>query len=128
MAEVQFPFEVLLNNNDEGLIEKPLRRVDDDDLTNDIKEFHRDQCLGNTVGVDTLIRGGLLAKDEEATTAKGILNEEEIAALDKERSTTIWQESKELKIILVRHFQQDISSKNGCLLKARRSRKVAASG
>ena len=91
MAEVQFPFEVLLNNNDEGLIEKPLRRVDDDDLIKNIKDFHRDQIndLDKSVDVDTLIRGGLLKKDEEATTVKRILNEKKIAALNKERSTII---------------------------------------
>ena len=106
MALTQYPFQVLLNNNDEGLIENPLLRVDDDDLISDIKDFHEDPRNGlrNTVDVDTLVRGGLLAKDEEATTAEGILNEGEIAALNKERSRTIWNESKELKTILVRRF------------------------
>ena len=103
MATVQPSFQRLLNNNDLGIIENPLRRIDEDDLKDDIKSFHADPeyDLANSVDIDVLVRGGLLARDEEATITERILDEREIAALRKEKSMTIWGESKELKVVLL---------------------------
>ena len=114
MATVQLPFQRLLENNDLGIIENPLRRIDEDDLIKDIRDFHRDGYLASRVDLDVLVRGGLLARDEEATITEAkvardegdeiterILNEMEVEAVHNEKSTSIWRESKELKLILL---------------------------
>lgn len=103
MATVQLPFQRLLQNNDLGIIENPLRRIDEDDLIADIRSFHAapKHSLADIVKVDVLIRGGLLAKDEEATITEEMIDEREIAALANEKSMTIWGGSKELKVILL---------------------------
>ena len=95
------PFEVLLSNNDLGIIENPLRRIDEDDLVKEVRDFHHDEEMNDVVDVDTLIRGGQLARDEEAFIADGDLSPVERIALQKEKTSTIWQESKELKVILL---------------------------
>ncbi|KAL8783576.1 MAG: hypothetical protein Q9195_009348 [Heterodermia aff. obscurata] len=97
------PFQTLLENNDAGRIENPLARLDEDDLIADIQDFHADPLnnLGDVVDVEVLIRGGLLAKDEEVAIAEKHINEREKAALEKEKYTTIWRESKELRVNLL---------------------------
>lgn len=97
------PFQKLLENNDAGRIENPLARLDEDDLIADIKDFHADPSNGlyALLEVETLIHGGLLAKDEEVAIAEEYINELEIAALEDEKCSTIWSESKELKVNLL---------------------------
>lgn len=97
------PFQTLLENNDAGRIENPLARLDEDDLVADIREWHADPSnpIGSVVEVETLIRGGLLAKDEEVAIAEKYISEREIAALEDEKCTTIWRESKELRVNLL---------------------------
>ena len=97
----ELPFHRLLRNNDLGIIENPLRRVHEDDLIADIRNFHHEYSLKDIVDVDVLIRGGLLARDEEATVTEGRLSDVEVSALEREKSTRIWDESKELKVILL---------------------------
>lgn len=97
----QLPFQQLLKNNELGIIENPLQRVDKDDLDNDIYDFHEHYKLGRVVDVDTLIHGAHLARDEDATSAEGILTEVEEQALAREKTTRFWEESKELKVILL---------------------------
>jgi hypothetical protein len=97
----QLPFQQLLENNELGIIENPLQRVPEDELDHDIDEFHANYRLGRVVDVETLIHGAHLARDEDATIAEGILTEPEERALDRERRTRFWEESKELKIILL---------------------------
>lgn len=107
MLAQQLPFQKLLNNNDLGIIENPLQRIDDDDLITDIKKFHAEPDpkrvlqLADVVDLDVLVRGGLLAKDEEAALTEEVLDGREFAALKTEKSMTIWRESKELKVILL---------------------------
>lgn len=109
----QLPFEKLLKNNDLGIIENPLRRIDDDELERDIKTFHdtanyRGLRLKDVVGVDVLIRGTQLAKDEEGFRAEENLSDPEAKARALEKTSNIWQESKELKIILLTCFVASI--------------------
>ena len=99
------PFEKLLKNNDLGIIENPLRRIDEDDLISDIKSFHEEtEGLKDVVSLDVLKRGGLLARDEEGFRAEGDISEPEEAALDREKTSTLWQETKELNVILLTCF------------------------
>ncbi|KAG8533920.1 uncharacterized protein KY384_001661 [Bacidia gigantensis] len=100
----QLPFQQLLKNNDLGIIENPLQRVDEVDLDEDITNFYAEHHLGKVVDLDTLIRAGHVARDEKATIAEGILNEVELRALEKEKTTRFWEESKELKLILLTCF------------------------
>ena len=97
----QLPFQRLFENNDLGIIENPLRRVHEDDLDTDIRNFHEEYGLVKIVDVDVLVRGGRLARDEEATIMEKRLNIVEMTALEREKVTKIWDESKELKIILL---------------------------
>ena len=105
---VQLPFETLLRNNDQGIIENPLRRIDEDDLDEDIRTFHDAEGLENVVAVSVLIRGGRLAKDEEGFLAERRHSNLEKKALEDEKVTKIWQESKELRIILLTCFVASI--------------------
>ena len=97
------PFQTLLENNDAGRIENPLVRLDEDDLIADIRDWHAEplNSIRNVVDVDTLISGGLLAKDEEVAIAEEYISEREIAALELEKCTSIWGESKELRVNLL---------------------------
>lgn len=100
------PFERLLKNNDLAFVENPLRRIPEDRLNALIELFYHDTPdLADLVDLDTLIRGARLARDEEAFVAEenanGRLNKAEKAALDKEKVSSIWTESRELKIILL---------------------------
>ncbi|KAL9612224.1 MAG: hypothetical protein Q9167_003173 [Letrouitia subvulpina] len=90
----RLPFQQLLKNNDLGIIENPLRRIDEDDLENYIRDFHRECRLDSVVDVDTLICGAHLARDEEATLAEGLIRgDADYAALAKEKTTSIWTEN-----------------------------------
>lgn len=97
----RLPFQRLLENNDLGIIENPLQRIEEDELDDDISAFHRDYDLAEVVDVDVLIRGGRLARGEEVFVAEGSLSDVERAALQKEKSTRFWEESKELRVILL---------------------------
>ena len=99
--EHQLPFQQLLENNDLGIIENPLQRVEEDELDEDIFNFYEDHDLALVTDFDTLIHGAHLARDEEATIAEDILSDVEKKALKKEKTTRIWEESKELKVILL---------------------------
>ena len=97
----RLPFQRLLENNDLGIIENPLQRIEEDELDDDLTAFHRDCDLADVVDVDVLIRGGRLARGEEVFTAEGDLSDVEKAALQKEKTTRFWEESKELRVILL---------------------------
>ncbi len=104
-STTQLPFQQLLNHNDTRVIGNPLRRVAEEHVVEWIKAFHKENNLDSVVDVATLIRGALLARQEEIfrthETADGTLTEVEKAALNKEKATTIWTETRELKIILL---------------------------
>lgn len=97
----QLPFQQLLEKNDTGLIENPLRRIHEDKLEEEIRHFHQEYDLGNIVDVDVLVLGGRVAQDEEAVQIEGDLNAVQLSALEKEKTSKIWDESKELRIILL---------------------------
>ena len=102
------PFETLLRDNNLGIIENPLRRIDEDDIQQDIRNFHEAEGLADVVDLSLLIRGGLLAKDEEGFKARKDLSGPEKKALKDERTSNIWRESKELRIILLTCFVASI--------------------
>ena len=105
----ELPFEKLLRNNNLGIIENPLRRIDDEDIKEDIRNFHKAEGgLSDIVDLDVLLRGGLLAKDEEGFEAGANLSGPEKTALKDEKTSKIWQESKELRIILLTCFVASI--------------------
>ena len=99
--ETRTPFQRLLEENDGGIIENPLQRIDEDRLDEDTRLFHLESGLDDVVDVDILIRGGRLARAEEIFRARGGLHQVEKAALQKEKSTRFWEESKELRVILL---------------------------
>lgn len=95
------PFQQLLENNDMGIIENPLQRIDEDDLDENTANFYTENNLGKVVDVETLIRGGRLARSEKIFKTRGGLSEVETVALEREGKTRFWEESKELRIILL---------------------------
>lgn len=97
----QLPFQRLLKNNDLGIIENPLARIDEDELAQRISEFYRDFHLSDVVDLDVLIRGGHLARSEEIFVAEGSPSNLEKEALSKEKNSRFWEESKELRVILL---------------------------
>lgn len=104
-STAQLPFQQLLKHNHLAIIENPLRRIPEDHLNVCIKSFHEEYNLASVVDVTTLVRGARLARDEEAfiaeETAEGSLTLFERAALGREKGTSIWTESREIKIILL---------------------------
>ncbi|KAL8735068.1 MAG: hypothetical protein Q9181_002952 [Wetmoreana brouardii] len=99
------PFQQLLKHLHLGIVENPLRRIPEDRLNVYIKSFHEESDLAKAIDIHTLIRGARLARDEEGfiteETAKGSLTEVEREALQEGRPTSIWRESREIKIILL---------------------------
>lgn len=104
----RLPFQQLLEHNHLAIIENPLRRIPEDHLNAYIESFYDESGLANVIDIDMLIRGARLARDEEAFVAEGTagktLTEVEVAALQGEKSTSIWTESREIKIILLTCF------------------------
>ena len=101
----RLPFQQLLDHNHTAFIENPLRRIPEEQLTAYIESFFEDYGLESVVDITTLVRGARLARDEEAFRAEGnsdgSFTTVEEAALDKEKHSTIWTETRELKIILL---------------------------
>ncbi|KAL8928047.1 MAG: hypothetical protein Q9172_001102 [Xanthocarpia lactea] len=93
----------MLENGRLAIIENPLRRIPEEEVNGYIKSFHEENGLGIGIDLNTLVRGARLARDEEAFVQEeaGNLTEVESAALKKEKCTTIWSESREIKIILL---------------------------
>ena len=105
----ELPFEKLLRNNDLAIIENPLRRIDKDDLKRDVQRFHSEtEGLADVLDVNVLIRGALLARDKKVFEKEGDLSAPEKKALKDEKTSKIWQESKELRIILLTCFVASI--------------------
>ncbi|KAL8651948.1 MAG: hypothetical protein Q9226_004475 [Calogaya cf. arnoldii] len=104
-SATELPFQQLLNNKELGLIENPLRRIAEEHVIKFFKDFHQDNNLGRVVNITTLVRGARLARQEEIFLAQEIadrtLTEVEKTAIDKEKKTNIWTETRELKIILL---------------------------
>ena len=104
-SETRLPFQQLLNHNDLRVIENPLRRVAEEHVVEYVRGFHEDNDLGSVIDDATCIRGGCLARQEEifSTTAgeDGFITQVERTALEKEKRTTIWTDTRELKIILL---------------------------
>lgn len=104
-SATQLPFQQLLGHNDLAIIENPLRRIPEERLRAYIESFHEEHHLVDVVDIDTLVRGARLAREKEGfvaeETAADTLSDVEKAALKKEESTTIWTESREIKIIVL---------------------------
>ena len=103
-------FQELLEHNDLGIIENPLRRIPEDYLIDCIKIFYNEAGLDKVIDFDTVLRGARLARDEEAfvTEEEEALTQVESTALKKEKTTTIWTESRETKIILLTCFMGSV--------------------
>ena len=96
----QLPFQRLFKNNDLGIVENPLRRIHEDDLDADVRHFHQEH-LERIVDVDVMVRAGSLARDEEAAIIEKKLDDVEMKALEREKTSKIWNERKELQVVLL---------------------------
>ncbi|KAL8663182.1 MAG: hypothetical protein Q9202_004114 [Teloschistes flavicans] len=114
-STAQLPFQQLLENNDLGIIDNPLRRIPEKHLREFIDSFFKDSELAKVTNFTNLFRGARLARDEEAFGQEDTLTDVEKAALEKEKSRdpeedpkkdrrrepSLWAESREIKIILL---------------------------
>ena len=99
--EKRTPYQRLFESNDMGIIENPLQRIDEEELDENTTAFHADYNLAEVVDLETLIRGGHLARAGEIFIAKGDLSGVETAAIENEGKSRFWEESKELRVILL---------------------------
>lgn len=97
------PFQSLLKDNDLAIIENPLRRIPEDHLKGHIDSFHTEAGLVDVVDKETLFRGARVGRDPEAFIAGEIgtatLSNIDKAAFENEKSSSLWTESREIKII-----------------------------
>lgn len=114
-STAQLPFQQLLENNDLGIIDNPLRRIPEKHLREFIDSFFKESELAKVTNFTNLFRGARLARDEEAFGQEDTLTDVEKAALEKEKSRdpeedpnkdrrrepSLWAESREIKIILL---------------------------
>lgn len=104
----RLPFQQLLEHNHLGIIDNPLRRIPEDHLNDYINSFYDEAGLATVIDLDTATRAARLARDEEAFSveeeAEQTLTQVERIALETEKHTTIWTESREIKIILLTCF------------------------
>lgn len=63
--------------------------------------IHKTHSLSNTVSEELLVRGGRLARDEDLFLSRADVTDSERTALEQERTSSLWQQSKELKLILL---------------------------
>lgn len=108
MAQDRIPFETLLRKNDLGIIENPLRRIAKPDLIEHVRDFYEENHLQDVVDIEVLIEGALLARDEDGYRIEYDVSEPQLKALDREKTSTIWEESRELKTILLTCFVASI--------------------
>ncbi|RDW80383.1 hypothetical protein BP5796_05081 [Coleophoma crateriformis] len=99
----RFPFKDLLKRNELGIIDSPLLWIDPEVQDENVRKTHAAHKLADTVDEEMLVRGGRLARDEELflTANSNHVTEAEKEALRKEKQSALWQQSKELKLILL---------------------------
>lgn len=82
-------------------IDSPLQWIDPESQDENVRKTHHAYDLENTVSESMLVRGGRLARDEELFLSGPDVTQFEKSALAREKSSTVWQQSKEMKIILL---------------------------
>jgi hypothetical protein len=66
-----------------------------------VEEFYKDHKLEDVVDVELLKRGALLARDREEFMEDNILSSVERRALLREEKPKFWQQTRELKTVLL---------------------------
>ncbi|KAL3417130.1 hypothetical protein PVAG01_11130 [Phlyctema vagabunda] len=96
-------FKDLLEKNELGIIDSPLQWTDPEAQDENVRKTHAAHHLGDTLSEELFIRGGRLARDEELflSLEENHVTDLEREALSREKTSTLWQQSKELKVILL---------------------------
>ena len=84
-----------------GSIDSPLQWTDPENQDENVRRTHHAYGLENTVSEAMLVRGGRLARDEELFLSGADVTQFERDALAREKTSTVWRQSKEMKIILL---------------------------
>lgn len=104
-STAQLIFQHLLDFAGLRLIENPLRYIPEDYVDDYIEVLYEGTNLSSVIDITTLVRGAHLARQEEAFIAKEdalrTLTDIERGSVDKEKHTTSWTGTRELKIILL---------------------------
>ncbi|KAG9242174.1 putative sugar transporter [Calycina marina] len=95
------PFRKLLENNELGIIDSPLQWIDPEIQDVNVRKTHRAYRLASSVSEDMLVRGARLARDEELFLSGPDVTQFDRDVLAREKTSTVWQQSKEMKIILL---------------------------
>jgi len=82
-------------------VDNPLLYREPDDQDNDVRTFHKLHELADVVDVDLLIKAARLARDPDLFKASGDLSKIERKALEKEKTSSIWQQPKDLRVIVL---------------------------
>ncbi|KAF2097111.1 hypothetical protein NA57DRAFT_77366 [Rhizodiscina lignyota] len=95
--------EERLRSNDRGIIDNPLNYRDEEtELPQDVKRFFDDYGLQEVASEKLLLRGALLAQDEQRfKRGEYAPSQIESAALDREEDPKFSEQTKELKVILL---------------------------
>ncbi|KUJ16458.1 uncharacterized protein LY89DRAFT_558025, partial [Mollisia scopiformis] len=97
------PFKDLLERNELGIIDSPLLWTDPEVQDDNVRKTHAAHNLANSISEELLVRGGRLARDEELFLSADSSNVTDLErdALNREKTSSLWQQSKELKVILL---------------------------
>ena len=71
-----------------------------DELDDDVKAFYERVGLGNTIDLDTLIRGARIARNLSQPAVPGITSAE-INAIKEESKSNFFQQTKQLKVTIM---------------------------
>ncbi|KAH8593996.1 hypothetical protein B0O99DRAFT_652918 [Bisporella sp. PMI_857] len=97
----QEPFRELLQNNELGIIDSPLQWTDPNVQDENVRRTRREYNLSDMISEDLFVRGGRLARDEELFLSNPDVPQFEKDCVIQDKTSTVWQQSKEMKIILL---------------------------
>lgn len=89
----------IFEDNDQGLIDNPLRHLDSDDIKRKAEHFVEDHGLSKHK--DIFIKAGQILRDPEAWAIVPGLTEEEKECLEHETSNGFWAQPKGLKVTII---------------------------
>lgn len=74
-----------------------------DELDDDVKAFYERVGLGNTIDLDTLIRGARIARDPRNLSQPAVpgITSAEINAIKEESKSNFFQQTKQLKVTIM---------------------------
>lgn len=82
-------------------IDSPFLWITPEVQDENVRAIYDEHNLAETMSLELLLRGGRLARDEDLFLSEGDLSDSEKSAIRREKTSNLWQQSKELKVILL---------------------------